>query len=409
MGARSYLGAPLMAQGRLIGSFVLGTKSPGAFVPEQIDIAREVADQEHFVQTRHGFFPLTGRGGAPLRRGPEIARRGKRRQGREVPDEGAREGRLVHLGHMAALPDIRETRPARVRPRTAPEGTPAGTGRHVGPRQAGTDGKDPHRQAAGGGEEPDEDDFQDELLLGKELQKARRYIKNPHDAPPGVKVQRGKRGGYFYETTGTPSKKKKPPSEPPKKEPAKIDKEDLTKRMGFYLSGLKFHPEGEKIISEVDEYTGVGYAYLNKYIRDDKIGNDAEADEKIKYISTFLKNAPKMEGTVYRGMGFSKFKEDSTKQFNEFLSNLKEGESLELKPFTSTSVDPNIATKFATKGAAHSITFEIKSKSGVYLDGVSQLEDEGEVLFDKDSKFKIKKVDRSDYPAHVHVVLEEIS
>ena len=258
-----------------------------------------------------------------------------------------------------------------------------------------------------GSEEPD-DVFHDDLLLGKDLEKARRYIKNPRDAPPGAKVQRGKRGGYFYETTGTPSKKKKPPSEPPKKEPAKIDKEDLTKRMGFYLSGLKFHPEGEKIISEVDEYTGVGYAYLNKYIRDDKIGNDAEADEKIKYISTFLKNAPKMEGTVYRGMGFSKFKEDSTKQFNEFLSNLKEGESLELKPFTSTSVDPNIATKFATKGAAHSITFEIKSKSGVYLDGVSQLEDEGEVLFDKDSKFKIKKVDRSDYPAHVHVVLEEI-
>ena len=45
LGIRSYLGVPLIAQGQLIGSFVLGIKEPDGFTPEHIDIAREVADQ----------------------------------------------------------------------------------------------------------------------------------------------------------------------------------------------------------------------------------------------------------------------------------------------------------------------------------------------------------------------------
>lgn len=45
LGARSYLEVPLMAQGKLIGAFVLGIKAPGGFTPEQIDIAREVGNQ----------------------------------------------------------------------------------------------------------------------------------------------------------------------------------------------------------------------------------------------------------------------------------------------------------------------------------------------------------------------------
>lgn len=46
-------------------------------------------------------------------------------------------------------------------------------------------------------------------ILGISLEKARRYIKDPSKAPEGVTVQRGKRGGYFYETAGT-AKPKKP-------------------------------------------------------------------------------------------------------------------------------------------------------------------------------------------------------
>jgi two-component system cell cycle sensor histidine kinase/response regulator CckA len=45
VGVRSYVGAPLIARGELIGILALASDRPGAFAPEHADIAREVADQ----------------------------------------------------------------------------------------------------------------------------------------------------------------------------------------------------------------------------------------------------------------------------------------------------------------------------------------------------------------------------
>jgi transposase len=36
-------------------------------------------------------------------------------------------------------------------------------------------------------------------ILGRPLEKARKYITDPSKAPEGVKVQRGKKGGYYYD------------------------------------------------------------------------------------------------------------------------------------------------------------------------------------------------------------------
>jgi len=44
-GLRSYIAMPLIAHGELIGLLNLGMDTPGAFPPEHVDIAREVADQ----------------------------------------------------------------------------------------------------------------------------------------------------------------------------------------------------------------------------------------------------------------------------------------------------------------------------------------------------------------------------
>lgn len=205
--------------------------------------------------------------------------------------------------------------------------------------------------------------------------------------------------------------KPEPEPEPEEKETEKvkdeIDTKDLSERMGFYQSGLKFHPDGEKIIDSVSEYTAIDYSGVNDYLRTEQSGNK-EKDGQINDISTFLKNAPKMEGEVYRGMNFLKSKKDSLNNFNDFLSNVEEGKSLMLKSFTSTSTKKDVAMEFADPGNAHMIVFEIKSKSGVYLDGVSQKEEENEVLFDKNSKFNVLKVDKSKHPDHVRIVMEEI-
>ncbi len=44
-GVRSYVAMPLIAQGELIGALTLGAESSGAFAPDHVDIAHEVADQ----------------------------------------------------------------------------------------------------------------------------------------------------------------------------------------------------------------------------------------------------------------------------------------------------------------------------------------------------------------------------
>lgn len=44
-GVRAYVSVPLVAQGELIGSLNLGMDAPGPLTPEQMDVAREVADQ----------------------------------------------------------------------------------------------------------------------------------------------------------------------------------------------------------------------------------------------------------------------------------------------------------------------------------------------------------------------------
>jgi signal transduction histidine kinase/HAMP domain-containing protein len=43
-GVRSYINLPLISRGRLIGSLNLGMDRPGAFTPEHVEVAREIAD-----------------------------------------------------------------------------------------------------------------------------------------------------------------------------------------------------------------------------------------------------------------------------------------------------------------------------------------------------------------------------
>jgi hypothetical protein len=237
-------------------------------------------------------------------------------------------------------------------------------------------------------------------------------IKGVHETPEGkFKEEKPKPASHPRPTQrkkakATPKEKPKPKPKPEKKL-EKIDTKDLSTRMGFYESGLKFHPDGEKILFDVSDYTAASYYAVNDYLRTGESGNK-DREDSINNISTFLKNAPKMDGTVYRGMSFFKDEPDAIGKFVKFLNQAKEGGSLTLKPFTSTSTDEKIATEFTKTGKAHTVTLEIKSKSGVYLNGMSQLPKENEVLFDKDSKFNISKVDKSGYPEHVRITMEEI-
>ena len=167
-----------------------------------------------------------------------------------------------------------------------------------------------------------------------------------------------------------------------------------------------------------DRYTDVGE--VNNYCVDDfNVINETLrtglSEEKlsgmflfpqIHSISSFLKDTPKFTGTTYRGMSFGGDKEGK-ESLKEFMLNINSIGGFVMKPFTSTSVDKHTATSFAsTEGGSTSVLLEIKSKSGVALDGAAEFTNEQEVLFDRSSRFKVIDVEEEGHS--MYIKLEEV-
>lgn len=210
----------------------------------------------------------------------------------------------------------------------------------------------------------------------------------------------------------------KPEEEKPEGKPTLVD--DVKKNMESHISDLNKTPEGKDTLFRIEQYTGGDYKSFNDYLRTGKMSlrdikgkarlikppkrKKEETDGEIDQVSDFIKNAPKMEGTVYRGMMWKQDKK-STKEFNAFIDQMKEGSEITFPTFSSTSTDASTAMEFATlaskKEPVHSVVIDMQSKNGVYLDGASAFEVEDEVLFDRQSKFKIIGVDRDIDPIKI--------
>jgi hypothetical protein len=196
------------------------------------------------------------------------------------------------------------------------------------------------------------------------------------------------------------------------------------KSMGSHVTNLRKTPEGNESLDRIESYTGGDYKSFNEYLRTGKMAirdlrgkisivkpskvKKVQRDAQIDKVSDFLKNAPKIEGTVYRGMMWKQDKK-STKEFNDFIDKMVEGSEITFPTFSSTSTDESTATEFATlaskKEPVHSVVIEMRSKNGVYLNGASAFEVENEVLFDRDSKFTVAKVDKKSDP--IRIILTE--
>jgi hypothetical protein len=222
-----------------------------------------------------------------------------------------------------------------------------------------------------------------------------------------------------------PTKPKEPvimglnkPSESNETEIVPIDQ--AKKEMGSHIGDLHKTSEGKQSLDRVESYTGGDYKSINQYLRTGKMAfrdlrgkisvikppkrKKDQQDEEIKKISDFIGSAPKVEGTVYRGMMWRKDKK-STKEFNEFIDEMIVGSDVEFPTFSSTSTDESTAIEFATlaskKEPIHSIVIKMQSKSGVYLNGASAFAVENEVLFDRDSKFIVTKIDKNSDPIRI--------
>ena len=159
------------------------------------------------------------------------------------------------------------------------------------------------------------------------------------------------------------------------------------------------HYEREKFrqrkISEDRNIASGTPKFLWSVVSEDEMKKEMEnLKEEIGLISEYLSGAPKYEGIVYRGMKWE-LEFGGGADYEDFLQHMKGGVGniVQFKSFTSTSVDKNIIDKFLEKGDPKiaNVIFEIRAKgnNGVFLGKTANLPSEKEVMFDKDTKFKI--------------------
>jgi len=149
----------------------------------------------------------------------------------------------------------------------------------------------------------------------------------------------------------------------------------------------------------IDQYTGSDYYEMNRSLRD---GEDPLLIDRLevakKHMDSFLEKAPKFVGNTYRGVRFTSFA-----SYDQFASRIKEGMIVADKAYLSTTLDEKTAIGFSTlpntygveSGGQFTVAIKIKSRSGVYLGTLSTEEGEKEILFRRNSKFKITKLRES--------------
>ena len=148
---------------------------------------------------------------------------------------------------------------------------------------------------------------------------------------------------------------------------------------------------------------------INKSIREEIL--DDKINDKINDISSFLDDAPKFTGITYRGLSFNLDNPNEVKYYQDFMKDLEGLEKIEFKSFMSTSIRKEKSIEFTDVNAPKSMNFmnfvfEIKSKNGVTLSGISRFGSEREVLFNKGSKFKIINIKKE--KNKIDIKLEEI-
>jgi hypothetical protein len=144
------------------------------------------------------------------------------------------------------------------------------------------------------------------------------------------------------------------------------------------------------------EYTQIGGSFqLNKMLRD---GNcDEDTLHRSKIISQALVKLPSYTGIVYSG----KFKTLAE------ISIYKPGDLVLHKDFTSSSTYLAIAEIFGQAfDGAEKVLFTINSKKGKNINPFSEFQDEAEILFDKDTQFKV--LSRENLNGVWQIQLEEI-
>ncbi len=151
---------------------------------------------------------------------------------------------------------------------------------------------------------------------------------------------------------------------------------------------------------------------INLYIQDlvdGKIVRNVTNDSFIKVLQDALNKLDETTGIVHRGTSLPK---------DYFKSKYKIGNTIQEKRFWSSSFDRSFAKGWANSCQSSmtrkypskefiEVLFEINSKSGINLNGLTLMKEESEVLFNSNTIFKVLKIEYDKYGVAL-VKLEEV-
>ena len=193
------------------------------------------------------------------------------------------------------------------------------------------------------------------------------------------------------------------------------DYKESVKNMNNYISSLNQTDEGKKIMKSVNGYTLFNYSVINDYMKDPSIKESSENIDNIKNsisnIKKFINDAPKFSGEVYRGLQYPTNDSKSKAKWDDFIKSVEGSKEIKFGSFLSTSQSKMVAVNFATKQHfgtnMKSCLVTIKTKSGVAIESISQVQSEHEILIDSNKTYKIIKFEKQDERNHF-LSLEEI-
>lgn len=121
-----------------------------------------------------------------------------------------------------------------------------------------------------------------------------------------------------------------------------------------------------------------GFLNLNKSLRS---GKTLSSDQKIQVerLDSAIQKSPKFEGRTYRGVRF-----DSPTEKEAFLEAHAEGKEVEMSQYTSTSKNSSVASG--------SVRIVMEGRSGADISEISKDKAEQEVLYPRNTKFKVTRV-----------------
>lgn len=153
------------------------------------------------------------------------------------------------------------------------------------------------------------------------------------------------------------------------------------------LTAMEFlkPPPTEEHKDALAKYTGSAYGKINKYYRGIESSLSPDLKKHSEVLSEFLQAAPKVVAPTYRGMNFG-----DTASLNNMKAKLKLGGIFSDPGFMSTTYNKQVINGFSETFGGGKVLVTIEGKTGVLIEPFSGIRTEKEVLFNRNTKFKVK-------------------